>query len=129
MIKMEEDNSIENNKNNESYDELKTKNIALRWSNDEGDFIPIDSVEGDGIFIELNEKNRIWTYSYTPGVSLISRRTAFRKANGISKTGFVMPITSLRVGVACKLIEKEEGSEGSVPDKLVAQQREWYEKN
>jgi len=126
---MQEENSTENNQNNESPpDELKTKNIALRWSNDEGDFIPIDSVEGDGIFIELDEKNKNWTYSFTPGVSLISRRTAFRKANGISKTGFVMPITSMRVGVACKLIEKEEGAEGSVPAKLRAQQRTWYEK-
>jgi len=126
---MEEENSTENNQNKESPpDGLKTKKIALRWSNDEGDFIPIDSVEGDGIFIELDEKNKIWTYSYTPGVSLISRRTAYRKANGISKTGFVMPITSLRVGTACKLIEKEAGAEGSVPEKLRAQQRTWYEK-
>ena len=39
-----------------------------------------------------------------------------------------MPITSIRIGVACKLVEKEEGAEGSVPSKLIAQQREWYEK-
>jgi hypothetical protein len=126
---MEEENSTENNQNNESRPaEEKSKTIALRWSNDEGDFIPIDSVEGDGIFIELDEKKKTWTYSFTPGASLISRRTAYRKANGISKTGFVMPITSLRIGVACKLIEKEEGAEESVPEKLRAQQRTWYEK-
>ena len=45
---------------------------------------------------------------------------------GIAKTGFVMPISNLRVGSSCKLIEKD--SEVDLPSKLKDPQRAWYEK-
>ena len=102
-------------------------NLMLKWNDEKGIFDPIES-DGDmneGIFIELDEKNKTWKYFYIAGASLIARRTALRSANGISKTGYLHPKTDLRYGVASELIEEKSPYE-DMPDTLRKSQRSWY---
>ena len=86
-----------------------SSNLMLKWNDDTHVFDPIesDSDMNEGIFIELNEKNKKWKYFYIQGSSLIARRTALRSANGISKTGFVHPTTNIRCGAECELVEEK----------------------
>lgn len=102
-------------------------NLMLKWNDEKGIFEPIES-DGDmneGIFIELDEKNKTWKYFYIQGASLIARRTALRSANGISKTGYLHPKTDLRYGLECELIEEKSPYE-DMPDNLRKSQRSWY---
>ena len=105
----------------------KKENFILKWNDDNGQFVPIesDSDMNEGIFIELVEDDEKWRYFYIKGASLIARRTALRTANGISKTGYVHPKTNIRYGVDCKL-EKEISSYGDMPANLRKTQRFWY---
>jgi hypothetical protein len=105
----------------------KNDNFILKWNDDKGQFVPIesDSDMNDGIFIELVENEDKWRYFYIEGASLISRRTALRAANGISKTGFVHPKTNIRYGIECSL-EEEVSPYEDMPDNLRKSQRSWY---
>ena len=123
---MERDEQLTNSEIPKKEGSSNSNHVVLRWSDDEGDFLPITDLEGEGIFMDLDEGNKQWIYSFTKGVSLISRRTALRKANGISKTGYIIPITKIRVGVECKLVEKTADTD--LPIKLRDQQRTWYTK-
>ncbi len=105
----------------------KKEKIVLKWDSDQGQFLPIKS-EGDmvfGVFIELIEEEKKWRYFYIKGASLIDRRTALRAANGISKTGYIHPHTSIRYGIECKL-EEEVSPYQDMPDNIKVSQREWY---
>ncbi len=84
------------------------ENIVLKWNEDAGKFEPVESEEGinEGIFLELKANERKWIFFYISGVSMITKLTALRAANGISKTGFVHPSTGIRLGVECKLDEE-----------------------
>lgn len=105
----------------------KKENFMLKWNDDTGQFVPIESDAdmNEGIFIELVEDAENWRYFYIKGASLISRRTALRAANGISKTGYVHPKTNKRYGVDCKL-EEEISPYEDMPDTLRKTQRSWY---
>lgn len=105
----------------------KQEKIMLKWIDDSGLFRPIESESDmvEGIFLELIEEEDTWKYFYIKGASLISRRTALRAANGISKTGFVHPQTNVRYGVECKLDETVSPYE-DMPDNLKQSQRTWY---
>lgn len=107
--------------------EKESKNLMLKWNDETHVFDPIESESdmNEGIFIELNEKDKTWKYFYIQGSSLIARRTALRSANGISKTGYVHPKSDIRYGVACKLIEEKSPYE-DMPDNLRKSQRSWY---
>ncbi|UCC21272.1 MAG: hypothetical protein JSV62_08340 [Promethearchaeota archaeon] len=99
----------------------------LKWNDDSGQFMPIgsDADMNEGIFIELVADEEKWRYFYIKGASLISRRTALRAANGISKTGYVHPKTNIRYGVDCRLDEEISPYE-DMPDTLRKSQRFWY---
>ena len=105
----------------------KKDNFILKWNDDKGQFVPIESDAdmNDGIFVELVEDEDKWRYFYIKGASLISRRTALRAANGISKTGYAHPKTNIRYGVDCKLQEEISPYE-DMPDTLRKSQRSWY---
>ncbi|MHA1340663.1 MAG: hypothetical protein ACTSRZ_11035 [Promethearchaeota archaeon] len=109
-------------------DEKATK-LVLKWDENEGKFMPIDSDEAmnEGIFLELIEEENKWKYFYIKGASLIARRTALRAAHGISKTGYVHPTSGIRYGVEFELIE-EQSPYDDMPEKLRQAQRAWYEK-
>jgi len=68
----------------------KEEKIMLKWVDDNGQYRPIESEAdmNEGIFLELVQENDTWKFFYIKGASLISRRTAIRAANGISKTGY-----------------------------------------
>ncbi len=102
-------------------------NLMLKWNNDKGQFVPIESDAdmNEGIFIELIEDDDKWRYFYIKGASLVARRTALRAANGISKTGYVHPQKNLRYGVDCQLQEEISPYE-DMPDNLRKTQRSWY---
>ncbi|MHA1293954.1 MAG: hypothetical protein ACTSQJ_14965 [Promethearchaeota archaeon] len=104
------------------------KNLMLKWNDETGQFIPIESEEDmdDGIFIELIDEENKWKYFYIKGASLIARRTALRAANGIAKTGYVHPATNIRYGVECKL-EEEISPYEDMPAELKRSQRSWYD--
>jgi len=101
--------------------------IMLKWVDDTGQFRPIESESDmlEGIFLELIKEEDKWKYFYIKGASLISRRTALRAANGISKTGYIHPQTNLRYGIECKL-EEEVSPYEDMPDEIKVSQREWY---
>ncbi len=101
--------------------------ILLKWNDYSDVFDPIKSEGdmGDGVFIELDEANQKWKYFYTSGASLISRRTALRSANGISKTGYVHPKDGLRYGIECELVQ-EKSQFADMPENLRKSQRSWY---
>ena len=105
----------------------KKDNFILKWNDDKGQFVPIESDAdmNEGIFIELVENDEKWRYFYIKGASLIARRTALRAANGISKTGYVHPKTNIRYGVDCRL-EEEISPYEDMPDNLRKTQRFWY---
>ena len=98
----------------------------LKWNDDSGQFVPIESDAdmNDGIFLELVIEEK-WRYFYIKGASLISRRTALRAANSISKTGYVHPKTNIRYGVEYELKEEISPYE-HMPDPLRKSQRSWY---
>jgi len=102
-------------------------NFMLKWNDDNGQFVPIESDAdmNEGIFIELVEDEENWRYFYIKGASLIARRTALRTANGISKTGYIHPKTNIRYGVDCDLKEEVSPYE-DMPDNLKKTQRSWY---
>jgi len=104
----------------------KKDHFMLRWNDDKGQFVPIESDAdmNEGIFIELADETK-WRYFYIKGASLIARRTALRAANGISKTGYVHPKTNMRYGVECELLEEISPYE-DMPDTLRKSQRSWY---
>ncbi|MFX1378849.1 MAG: hypothetical protein ACFFA4_07110 [Promethearchaeota archaeon] len=105
----------------------KNDNFILKWNDNKGQFVPIESDAdmNEGIFVELVEEENNWKYFYIKGASLISRRTALRAANGISKTGYVHPKTNIRYGIDCKLQEEISPYE-DMPDNLRKSQRSWY---
>jgi hypothetical protein len=98
--------------------------IILRWNHDDGEFEKISAKEGDGVFMELKPEENIWFYSYQ-NATLIARRTSERKANGISKTGWVDPTTGIRHGVEFKLVQEKSRYE-DLSDDLKKKQRAWY---
>ncbi len=104
----------------------KKDNLMLKWNDDMGQFVPIESDADmdEGIFIELVNKQK-WRYFYIKGALLITRRTALRAANGIAKTGYVHPKTDLRYGVNCELIE-EISPYKDMSETLRKSQRSWY---
>ncbi|MFX1329462.1 MAG: hypothetical protein ACFE91_15140 [Promethearchaeota archaeon] len=104
----------------------KKNNFILKWDDDRGQYVPIESDEdmNEGIFIELIDDKK-WKYFYIKGASLIARPTALRAANGISKTGYIHPKTNLRYGVECSLDEEISPYE-DMPEKLRKSQRTWY---
>ncbi|MFX1365610.1 MAG: hypothetical protein ACFFCE_06415 [Promethearchaeota archaeon] len=104
----------------------KKDNFILKWHDDSGTFMPIESDAdmNEGIFIELVNDSK-WRYFYIKGASLISRRTALRAANGISKTGYIHPKTNIRYGIECELKEEISPYE-DMPDTLRKSQRSWY---
>ncbi|MFX1455506.1 MAG: hypothetical protein ACFFDB_09060 [Promethearchaeota archaeon] len=101
--------------------------IILKWLDQNGQFRPIESESDmdDGIFLELIQEDNTWKFFYIKGASLISRRTALRSANGISKTGYVHPQTKIRYGIECKLDEEVSPYE-DMPEVLKKSQRTWY---
>lgn len=101
--------------------------IILKWLDGNGQFHPIESESdmNEGIFLELIQEDNTWKFFYSKGASLISRRTALRSANGISKTGFFHPKTKIRYGVECKLDEEVSPYE-DMPEVLKKSQRTWY---
>jgi len=103
------------------------KKLLLKWKEDTDKFDPIQSDQGmhEGIFLELIEEDRIWKYFYIKGASLIARRTARRAANGIAKTGYVHPSTSIRYGVAFTF-EEELSPFEDMPEDIQRSQRDWY---
>lgn len=105
----------------------KQEKIMLKWVDDSSQFRPIESESDmlEGIFLELIEEDEMWKYFYIKGASLISRRTALRAANGISKTGYIHPQTNVRYGIECKLDESVSPYE-DMPDNLKKSQRTWY---
>ena len=102
-------------------------NFMLKWSDETGQFRPIESDADmdDGIFLELLDEDSTWKFFYIKGASLIARRTSLRAANGISKTGYVHPQTNIRCGVDCNLEEQISPYE-DMPDNLKKSQRTWY---
>ena len=107
--------------------EKEIDNLMLKWNDNDNIFEPIksDSSMDEGVFIELDDKKREWRYFYIEGASLISRRTALRSANGISKTGYLHPETEIRCGIEFKLVE-EKSPYADMPDNLRKSQRSWY---
>ncbi|MFX1389013.1 MAG: hypothetical protein ACFE9Z_03005 [Promethearchaeota archaeon] len=105
----------------------KKDNFILKWNDDIGQYIPIesDAAMNEGIFIELVEAEDKWRYFYITGASLIVRRTALRAANGISKAGFVHPKTNTRYGAECNL-EEEISPYEDMLNNLRKSQRSWY---
>lgn len=105
-----------------------SEDLMLKWNEEEGKFIPLDS-DGDmnsGIFLKLVLDKNYWKYFYIKGASLISRRTALRAANSIAKAGYLHPETEIRLGINLDL--KEETSPYTdIPEKIVKAQRTWYE--
>lgn len=79
-----------------------------------------------GIFLELNEDENVWEFSYSAGEGLIARRTSLRRANEIAKVGF-LKTDGKRVGVNLKVREAADPS-SDLPDDLRKAQREWYNK-
>lgn len=104
--------------------------VVLKWNEETGSFKPIESESDmdEGIFLELKEDEDKWRYFYIEGAGLIARRTALRSAHGISKTGYVHPISGIRYGVEHKLVEDKSAYE-DMPDGLRKSQRSWYEKS
>lgn len=107
-------------------DENKTGPLILWWNTDAGSFDPTDS-KSDGIFLERDDGNKLWLFSYTPGTGLIARRTALRRANEISKTGYIHPLSKLRTGIEYTLKELEDPY-ANLPDSIKSPQRTWYER-
>ncbi|MHA1491815.1 MAG: hypothetical protein ACTSRI_19450 [Promethearchaeota archaeon] len=105
----------------------KQKEIILKWSEEGGEFRPIESEAdmNEGIFVKLIVEERKWKYFYIKGASLIARRTALRSANGIAKTGYVHPIDGIRYGTNCK-IEEEVSPYENMPENIKKSQRSWY---
>ena len=98
--------------------------LILWWNTDAGSFDPTDS-KSEGIFLERNDENKLWLFSYTPGTGLIARRTALRRANEISKVGYVHPLSKMRTGSEYVLKELEDPY-ANLPDSIKKAQREWY---
>ena len=65
---------------------------------------PVKAKSGFGIYLELEDENTEWVFSYNGGEPLISRRTALRRANEIAKIGYLLP-GGERVGSAYKVRE------------------------
>lgn len=95
--------------------------LLLKW--DGSGFSEAESKD-EGIFLELDEENERWVFSYTPGESLISRRTALRRANEIARVGFPSK-DGKRVGVHLPLHQEVESS-ADLPADLKKSQRKWY---
>ena len=105
-------------------DEQKSGPLILWWDGDK--FEPTDA-KAEGIFLERNDENRLWLFSYSPGIGLIARRTALRRANEISKVGYVHPGSKLRTGSEYELKELEDPY-ANLPDSIKQAQREWYQR-
>ncbi len=100
--------------------------LILWWNSDAGSFDPTDA-KTDGIFLERNDENKLWLFSYSPGTGLIARRTALRRANEISKVGYVHPQSKMRTGIEYILKELEDPY-ANLPDSIKQAQREWYQR-
>ncbi len=98
--------------------------LILWWNSDSGTFDPTDA-KTSGIFLERDDTNKRWIFSYTEGTGLISRRTALRRANEIAKVGYVHPISKLRTGIEYELKEAEDPY-ANLPPSIKKAQREWY---
>ncbi|GAB4327306.1 MAG: hypothetical protein Kow0069_34130 [Promethearchaeota archaeon] len=95
--------------------------VLLQW--DGSGFSEVDS-KTSGIFLELDYDANEWVFSYTPGESLIARRTSLRRANEIAKVGYLRKDGS-RVGRELSVREKTPSST-DLPEDLRRAQREWY---
>ncbi|MBN2157515.1 MAG: hypothetical protein JW776_15825 [Candidatus Lokiarchaeota archaeon] len=104
-------------------DEQKSEPLILWWNSDSGSFEPTKSKATEGVFLEMNDENRLWLFSYSDGTSLIIRRTAMRRANEIAKVGYVH--NGARKGVEYEL---KEITEEDLPESLKQAQRAWYER-
>ncbi len=98
--------------------------LILWWNSDAGSFDPTDA-KTEGIFLERKDEIKIWEFTYSPGIGLIARRTALRRANEISKVGYVHPISKMRTGIEYELKELEDPY-ANLPDSIKKAQREWY---
>ena len=98
--------------------------LILWWNSDNGSFDPTDA-KTSGIFLERDDANKNWIFTYTEGTGLIARRTALRRANEIAKVGYVHPISKIRTGIEYQLKEVEDPY-ANLPDSIKKAQREWY---
>ena len=87
----------------------------LKW--DDESFIPSESVGSEGLYLELKENDKIWSFQYTEGIGFIARRTALRRANEIAKVGYVHPVSGKRIGINFKCIEAED-TYANLPEKV-----------
>ena len=104
--------------------ELSSSGTLILWWNGEA-FEPTDAKNSKGIFLERNDENKLWLFSYSDGTGLIARRTAMRRANEVAKVGYVHPISKQRTGIEYIL---KEMTEEDLPDSLKRAQRAWYER-
>jgi len=95
--------------------------VLLVW--DGSSFNETDA-KTNGIYLELDEDEQVWHFSYTAGEGLIQRRTALRRANEIAKVGYLQP-NGARVGVNLK-VKEETPASADLPYDLRRAQREWY---
>ncbi len=98
--------------------------LVLRW-NGTG-FNPVSS-KGEGVHLELDDSQSLWVFSYTDGTSLVTRRTALRRANEIAKVGFVNPASGARVGINWKCVEEKDTYAG-LPDVLTSAEHDYNKK-
>ena len=98
------------------------KTLILWWNGDA--FEPTDA-KADGVFLERDDENKAWIFTYSEGTGLIARRTALRRANEIAKVGYVHPISKIRTGIEYELKEIEDPY-ANLPDSIKKAQREWY---
>ena len=72
--------------------EKESKNLMLKWNDDTHVFDPIESESdmNEGIFIELNEKNKTWKYFYIQGGCCVGKRSGcFIGINGLEQVKLI----------------------------------------
>jgi hypothetical protein len=96
--------------------------LILSW--DGNGFNPLSGERTKGIYLELQEGLEQWLFSYSDDQSLISRRTALRRANEIAKVGFVHPVSGARVGIGLKCSEEKDPYH-NLPDKVTRAEHDY----
>ena len=98
--------------------------VTLLWDGSEWNLV--DGKSGGGVYLELDEDQTEWTFSYDAGEALITRRTALRRGNEIAKVGYVLP-SGERVGVGLK-VREEVPESTDLPERLRRAQRDYMKK-